>query len=261
MQRRWGWLVAGGLGVGLVVVSARWASLGEVRNAGAVRVLYDRLAPSYDVAAWVFQPIGGRKLRDRAVDLLQIRPGDTVVDLGCGTGVNLPVLSERVGTAGRVIGVDLSSGMLEQARRRAEDLGLGQVTLVQADMRDFRVPPGTTAVLATASLEMVPEHEAVIGALAERFAGARGRIAVLGFRRPETWPTWAIALARMATALFGVTRAYEQIMPWQSLRRHFEQIHYEEALGGALYLAVGRAAPDTSRAHLEPTGPRRRDPR
>lgn len=151
--------------------------------------------------------------------------------------------------------------MLEQARRRAEHLGLGQVTLVQADMRDFLIPPGTTAVLATASLEMVPEHEAVIGALAEQFAGTRGRIAVLGLRRPETWPAWAIALARMATALFGVTRAYEQIKPWQSVRRQFEQIRYEEAAGGVLYLTVGRTAPDSSRTQPEPTGPRRRDPR
>lgn len=191
------------------------ASLGEIRDAEGVRRLYDRLAPVYDAAAWPLQHFGGRRLRGPAIDLLNLHPGDTVVDLGCGTGANFASLADAVGPTGRVVGVDLSPGMLAQARRRADRAGLSQVTLQRADMRDIRLPDGTSAVLATATLEMVAEYDAVVRSLARQLVPTRGRLAVSGFRRPPTWPDWAITLGRTATAMFGVTQAYEEIQPWR----------------------------------------------
>jgi demethylmenaquinone methyltransferase/2-methoxy-6-polyprenyl-1,4-benzoquinol methylase len=137
---------------------------------------------------------------------------------------------------GSLIAVGATAGFIGWAARRAS---LG-------DVRDFDVPAGTTAVLASFSLEMVPEHDAVIGAAAERLSSTGGRIAVL-VPRPDTWPTWVITVARIATSVFGVTRGYEQITPWHSVGRHFEQIHWETALGGAMYLVAGAAQPGTSR--------------
>lgn len=93
-----------------------------------------------------------------------------MVDLGCGTGVNLPALAHRVGVSGRVVGVALSPGMLARARGRVERHHLPQVTLVQADIRDVRLPDGTAAVLATASMEMVLEYDEVIRDLADQLA-------------------------------------------------------------------------------------------
>ena len=239
-RRIWwvGAVLAGSLGY-----AAHRASLGGVRGAEEVRGLYDRLAPAYDVTAWVFRLVGARRLQQRAIDLLQLRAGDTVVDLGCGTGVNLPVLARAVGQSGRVIGVDLSPGMLERARRRAARHDLAQVALVQADVRGFDLPAGTAAVLATASLEMVPEHDAVVRALAAQLARSGGRLAVGGFRRPPSWPRWAIALGRVAVALFGVTRDYEGIAPWRSVGEHMDEVAFETAAGGALYLIVARTRP------------------
>ena len=239
MAHRTRWVVAAVAGASLAAAAHR-ASLGGVRGAAEVRGLYDRLAPAYDATAWVFRLVGARRLQQRAVDLLELRDGDTVVDLGCGTGVNLPVLARAVGESGRVIGVDLSPGMLERARRRATRHGLAQVTLVQADVRGFDLPAGTAAVLATASLEMVPEHDAVVRALAAQLAPAGGRLAVGGFRRPPSWPRWAIALGRTGVALFGVTRDYEGIQPWRSVREHLDEVAFESAAGGALYLIVAR---------------------
>lgn len=255
MEHRKLWL-AGAVVAASVGYAAHRASLGTVRGAGAVRRLYDRLAPVYDVAAWVFQPLGARRLQERAVDLLDLHPGDTVVDLGCGTGVNLPVLANAVGEHGQVVGVDLSSGMLARARRRADRHRLSQVTLKRADIRSFRLPAATTAVLATGSIEMVPEHDAVLCDLVVQLAPTQGRLAVGGFRRPPTWPAWAVTIGRTATALFGVTRAYEDIQPWRSVRRHMDEIAFETAACGALYLivAVPRQVPsgDTEPAAVRP---------
>lgn len=220
--------------------AAHRASQGDIRGPGAVTRLYDRVAPAYDVTAWAFRPLGARRLQQRAIDLLDLQPGDTVVDLGCGTGVNLPALAHRVGVSGRVVGVDLSPGMLARARGRVERHHLPQVTLVQADIRDVRLPDGTAAVLATASMEMVPEYDEVIRDLADQLVPTRGRLAVGGVRRPPTWPAWAVAIGRSATALFGVTRAYEDIEPWRSVGEHMDEIAFETAAAGALYFVVAR---------------------
>lgn len=223
---------------------------------GRPRWFYDRLAPAYDPAAWIFRPLGTHRLQERAIDLLDLHPGDTVVDLGCGTGVNFPLLAAAVGETGHIIGVDLSPEMLTQARRRADRRHLPQIALKDADIREVRLPAGTTAVLATASFEMVPEHDTVVVELARQLAPTRGRLAVGGFRRPPTWPSWAVALGRTVTAVFGVTRAYEDIQPWRSVQRHMELIVFETAAAGALYLIVARPTQAHARAdHAVHTAP------
>ena len=78
--------------------------------------LYDFLAPAYDpVFASIYRPF-----RNRALELLPARPGDTVLDLACGTGQNFPLLAARIGAQGKIIGVDISSGMLRRARKKAQ---------------------------------------------------------------------------------------------------------------------------------------------
>lgn len=238
-----------------VICAAAAASRDTLRGPAAAQRLYDRLAPAYDPAAFVFRPLGARRLQKRAIDLLDLHPGDTVVDLGCGTGVNFPLLAAAVGETGHIIGVDLSAGMLTQARRRADRRHLPQVTLKQTDIREFRLPAGTTAVLATASLEMVPEHDTVVAELARQLIPTHGRLAVGGFRRPPTWPSWTVTLGRTVLAVFGVTRAYEDIQPWRSVQRHMEPIAFETAAAGALYLIVARPTqghPPADHADLAP---------
>lgn len=62
-------------------------------------------------------------------------PGDTVVDLACGTGQNFEELVRRVGDEGRVVGIDVSGGMLKRAASRCRRHGWKTVRLVQEDAR------------------------------------------------------------------------------------------------------------------------------
>lgn len=233
--------------LGAAVYGLCKASRGSIRDAEAVQTLYDRVAFAYDPAAWILLPLGARRMRGRAIELLDLHPGQTVVDLGCGTGANLSALADAVGDTGRVIGIDLSSKMLAQARRRANRHHLTQVILEQADIRDFELPEDTAAVLASASFEMIPEHDAVVRTIAQQLTITGGRLAVGGIQRPPSWPAWAVAVGRGATAIFGVTRAYQDIQPWRSVRNHMHQVAYETAGGGALYLIVAGPAPPTVR--------------
>lgn len=239
-----------GTAAGLVGVALWWrratpdqvATEHVILDAGQVRDLYDELASNYDVLASFYDLVGSRRLAAQGIRLLNLQPGDVVVDLGCGTGVNLPQLSAEVGPQGRVIGVDLSAGMLAQARERTVSQGLGNVELVQQDVRQFEFPDDLDGVVATFALEMVPEHDEVIARACRALSGTGGRIAVMGLREPPGWPRWAVEVGIALGRPFGVTEAYTRIRPWEAVERHTDEIAFDTRLFGAVYLKVGQAS-------------------
>jgi SAM-dependent methyltransferase len=109
--------------------------------------LYDRVATLRPIRAW----------RERAAAALELEAGDTVVEMGCGTGANLPHLRERVGSAGTVVGLDLTRGMLATARRRIRRAGWANVHCCQADATAPPFVDDVDAVLATFVVGMLPD--------------------------------------------------------------------------------------------------------
>ena len=107
---------------------------------------YGRWAGLYDRIA-LYTP-GVASLRERAAAALRLSPGDTVVDMGCGTGANLPYLRERVGPEGAVVGVDFTGPILDRARRLVERRGWENVHVVRGDATRPPVEEAD-AVLAT----------------------------------------------------------------------------------------------------------------
>jgi arsenite methyltransferase len=79
----------------------------------------------------------------------QITPGQTVLDLGCGAGMDSILAAGRVGRSGKVIGVDVTEAMLAKARRNASALGLESVEFRRAEAVDLPVPDGAVDVVIT----------------------------------------------------------------------------------------------------------------
>lgn len=213
-----------------------------ILNKKQVRDLYQKRARHYDRAMWSYWLAGARVLQYRriAVNALSCKPGDTVVDLGCGTGLNLPLLERAVGREGRIIGVDLSGAMLDRARERVSSAGWRNVELVQADMAEYEFPSKTAGILATFAITIVPEYDEVI----RKGAGAirpGGRMAILELKRPARWPEWLIRFGAWLNKPFGVSLDYAQWRPRVSVRRHLKEVLYKEYYFGALYLSVGES--------------------
>ncbi len=75
---------------------------------------YDRIAKFIPFFDWLF--FVPWDLRRKAVGKMALGRGDSVLEIGCGTGRNFPYLREAVGPEGRIYGVDISPGMLRKAR-------------------------------------------------------------------------------------------------------------------------------------------------
>jgi SAM-dependent methyltransferase len=73
-----------------------------------------------------------------AIEALAPRPGDVVLDVGCGAAQSVLQLADKVGPAGKVIGVDISPQLLQLARRRAA--GRGEVDFIECDARELALP-------------------------------------------------------------------------------------------------------------------------
>ena len=106
--------------------------------------VYRRRASRYDWTSKLYWLLGFRERRYRrlTVEGLRLSPGDTVVDVACGTGLNFPLLEEKVGPTGRIVGVDLTDAMLEKARERVDREGWQNVELVRSDAAEYDFPPG-----------------------------------------------------------------------------------------------------------------------
>lgn len=100
--------------------------------------------------------------RKKAVTLLELKRGDVVVDVGCGTGLNFAFLEEAIGPEGKIIGVDLTDAMLEQARKRIADQGWQNVELVQSDATQYEFPDQVAGIISSFALTFIPHCEQVI---------------------------------------------------------------------------------------------------
>ncbi len=212
----------------------------EVLASSEVRTMYDRMAPFYDVIARPYGWFGSKRLAEGAIEELRLRPGNTVVDLGTGTGRDLPDLAAAVGPTGRVVGVDLSPGMLERAQLRVEGLGLDNVVLIEADMSTFDLPAGVDGVVSSYALEMLPDYDGVIARLVGQVRPG-GRVVLNGLRHPDRWPELVVRVGSALSRPFGVSDAYRSHRPWEAIERHTVDVIYDEAMAGAVYLAAGSA--------------------
>ncbi len=202
--------------------------------------LYRRRAERYDLTANLYYLIGFREqaYRKRAIDSLGLQPGDTVVEIGCGTGLNFKLLQRAVGPTGRVIGVDMTDAMLAEAKERVRRKGWANVELVRTDAAAYVFPDQVNGVLSTFALTLVPEFDDVIRRGVVVLAPG-GRFVILDFKMPDRAPMWLVRFAVLTMQPFGVTLDLANRHPWESLGIYAEGFAMQELYWGFSYLAIG----------------------
>ncbi len=157
------------------------------RSTDQARSTYDRLARWYDVFEAPFEQLPRRL----GIDLLQAKPGERVLELGCGTGHTLAALAPQVGAEGRVLGLDLSRKMLRCSRHRLRHhLPADNVTMLQADARRLPLRSASLdAVTMSFTLELMPTDDIpVVLRECRRVLRPAGRIVVVSLALDQPPP-------------------------------------------------------------------------
>jgi ubiquinone/menaquinone biosynthesis C-methylase UbiE len=121
---------------------------------------YDRVAKFIPLFEHLF--FLPRNLRRRAVADLGLNRGDSVLEIGCGTGRNFPYLHDAVGPAGNVYGVDISPGMLRKAQSLRDASHWNNIELSECDAADYTAPAPLDGVLFSLSYNTMPHHRTVL---------------------------------------------------------------------------------------------------
>lgn len=145
---------------------------------------YDKISRFYDYFAGVFE----KKYRNMTLERLDIKRGETVLEIGFGTGHCLKQMAESVGEEGRIYGIDISSGMLEVSKRRLEEAGLlDRVKLYCGDALKMPYEDNKfDAVFMSFTLELfdTPEIPKVLDKI-ERVLKANGRLGVVSMSKED----------------------------------------------------------------------------
>jgi ubiquinone/menaquinone biosynthesis C-methylase UbiE len=121
--------------------------------------LFGRVAPDFDQAGPRFFRVFGERL----AALARLRPGHTVLDVGCGRGASAMPAARLVAPRGRVVAVDLAAGMIEELRRDAEAQGVANLETAVMDAEELLLPDAVfDRVLGGFCLFFFPRPEAAL---------------------------------------------------------------------------------------------------
>ncbi|MEO6143108.1 MAG: methyltransferase domain-containing protein [Dermatophilaceae bacterium] len=206
---------------------------------------YTLFAPAYDVLSC--ERLVYRIGRVKGIGALRLHPGTLVLDIGCGTGLNFPLIREAIGPTGRIVGVEVNASMLARARAKAERQGWMDIDMEKADATTLtpgwlnghlgpqRGLGGADAVLFTYSLSVMTNwRQAWRAATAAARPGAR--VAVVDMRTPAGPATVLAPLARLGCILGGSDITAH---PWTALERECTDVEAWSLRGGHIQVRAG----------------------
>lgn len=201
----------------------------------AALALYARRAAHYDLELAAFGA-----LREEAVQALQLQAGQTVLDLGCGTGLSLQALQAGVGPQGHVLGVEQCPAMCAQAEARVAQGRWRQVSLQTCAVEDAHLPRQADAALFFFTHDILQHAPALARVCSSLRAGAR--VVSVGLCWAPPWMALSNAFV-LGAALYSIRSPnYLQSLsqPWGPLAEQLSELRLEKRGLGSVYLLSGQ---------------------
>jgi len=228
-----------GLATGLVISSFLRNIKTQKYNQDRIALYYERRASSYQATDSVVA-LGGIaprvQMRLQLLDQMQLRPGDHVLDVACGTGSNFEYIMERIGPTGRLVATDYSQPMLDEAQLLVERHGWQNVKLIQSDAATLTLDEMFDAVMCTLGLVVIPNHEEAMERMWEHLkpGGIYGISDLCESQRWYMQPLNFLMNFTDATLITDTTRR-----PWEWLEERADNYERKELILGYMYTAVG----------------------
>jgi SAM-dependent methyltransferase len=177
------------------------------------------------------------------VAVADLRPGETVLDLGSGGGIDVLLSARRVGPGGFAYGLDATVEMVELARRNAREAGVHNVELLHGTIERIPLPDDSIDVVISNCVIVLSGDQHATFAEIARVLRPGGRVGISDIVRagPDDGTTTTVSCAAGAVT----PAAYEDALRHAGLRR--VQVALTDAIGAGLSNAIVRAAkPATS---------------
>ncbi|HED03331.1 MAG TPA: methyltransferase domain-containing protein [Candidatus Fraserbacteria bacterium] len=207
---------------------------------GKIQKIYSQRAASYNQhVRWLSLGLQ-RKLRQYITAKLDLQPGQTVLEVACGTGLNFSAIQAAIGPEGRLIGFDYTPAMLDQAKKQIEHQGWQNVSLMQGDVLQLQLAEPVDAILCTFAIGLFPSPRRAL----ERMVAALrpgGRILIADCKLFERWYGFGVnpVLKYLTRPWVPSIEGYFGVQPWSDLQELLGETRYEEQFGGLVYLAWG----------------------
>lgn len=192
---------------------------------------YRRHAAGYDASA-----ARTMALRLHTIGLLQLQPGQVVLDVGAGTGLSFEPLRRAVGPQGRVLAFEQSPDMFARATARVATAGWHNVWQACASAETVQLPEPPDALLFNYVHDITRTPQAIANLLRQARPGAR--IAVCGMKFFPWWTGPLNLLPWLKNRPYNA-RAAELWRPWSLLEPHCTGWHWQSIHAGMGYVASG----------------------
>lgn len=179
-----------------------------------------------------------KPVRQRAVELLSLKPGDRVLDVGCGPGGSFPFLVHAVGLTGQVVGVEISPDLSELARRRIAKNQWKNVEVIEAAAQDVPLTGTFDGLLMFAAADVYASEEALENILPQLKDNTR----VAAFGAKLSSKGFGSIFNSFLKFLFNLsfsTTPRPDYEPWRVLAKYVEGLNVEEYFFGLMFLASG----------------------
>lgn len=189
-------------------------------------------ADHYDLELAAFEPV-----RREAIALLDLRQGDAVLDVGCGTGLSFEGLKQRIGRSGRITGIDPSPEMLALAADRVAGHGWTGIELLQATAAEAALHGHADAALFHFTHDVLRDPRALDHVVAHLKRGAH--VVACGLQWAPAWCV-PVNLFVLGAALYSVTSLEGLDHPFDLLGARLHQATVRTVATGGIYIAHGR---------------------
>lgn len=192
---------------------------------------YRSQAGDYDQRTDAFQ-----HWRERLVAQLPLHGGDTVLDVGCGTGLCMPLVQHEVGSTGAIVGIDASEQMLAVAADRVAEHGWRNVDLIAGPVQTAPIEGTADAALFCAVHDVLQSRAALVNIVGHLRPGAAVAAGGGKWPAPWMWPMHAWVASVHAPFISDFT-GFDR--PWRLLAELVPDLRVHEVAFGGGYLAVG----------------------
>ena len=201
-----------------------------------VQAHYDKIGSNYDSKVnLVFLGLD-RIYRKKAINKLNLKEGDTVLELGCGTGVNFEYIMKKIGPKGKIIGVDISLSMLEVAKKRKEKKKWNNIELIQQDITKLKLNQKVDAIFTMFVMSLVKGYKDAVR-IASTYLKKGGSFVMLDGKEPKGYGKMFFPIAKYVGRKFSnVDRDFKKEL-WIVLMKSLNNVDMTEHALGMVFIA------------------------